>query len=251
MDGEPSSAQLIVMEVTAALSLASLFYLFQKHIGGSPLLKYEPRSRVPWRGAVAMLGMAMPLLGMFAFLAGIFAISAESPDAAVVEAVVEVEEKMSLEKQLIAGWANVAFVLVFVAGLIAVLVKILPAELRDFGLPTSWRQLLRDTGIGLLAALASLLPMFAIQLVLLNIWPPDEQHPLIEQLRENNTPAMMMMSFALAVIAAPLFEEFIFRGLFQGWLERCEDEAVGHTATLCLPLLPGLPLLPEVETNDE
>ena len=47
---------------------------------------------------------------------------------------------------------------------------------------------------------------------------------------------MMLLSFSLAVIAAPVFEEFAFRGLFQGWLERCEDEALdSNTYVAYLP----------------
>jgi membrane protease YdiL (CAAX protease family) len=34
-----------------------------------------------------------------------------------------------------------------------------------------------------------------------------------------------------AVLAAPLFEEFIFRVLLQGWLERVEDRRLGFLAT--------------------
>jgi len=42
---------------------------------------------------------------------------------------------------------------------------------------------------------------------------------------------MLLLGFAMAVIAAPLFEEFTFRGLLQGWLERHEDEILGFAAT--------------------
>jgi hypothetical protein len=52
------------------------------------------------------------------------------------------------------------------------------------------------------------------------------QHPLIETLTDpGGIDAMvMLLACASAVIVAPLCEEIAFRLLFQGWLEKWEDE---------------------------
>ena len=62
------------------------------------------------------------------------------------------------------------------------LVAFVRADSRDLGLPSTWLQLLRDVGLGALACLASLLPVFVIQFVLVVSSDSQTQHPLIEAL---------------------------------------------------------------------
>ena len=78
---------------------------------------------------------------------------------------------------------------------------------------------------------AALVPTYLIQLTLINAIDSDTKHPLVEQLQADPSPAMLVLGFAMAVIAAPLFEEFTFRLLLQGWLEKLEDEVIGYEAT--------------------
>ena len=48
-------------------------------------------------------------------------------------------------------------------------------------------------------------------------------HPLIKQMQSNGSLELLLVGIVTAVFAAPLFEEFVFRVLLQGWLERLED----------------------------
>ncbi|MCA9240107.1 MAG: CPBP family intramembrane metalloprotease, partial [Planctomycetales bacterium] len=44
---------------------------------------------------------------------------------------------------------------------------------------------------------------------------------------QHGTATVLLAAVLSAGVTAPVFEEFIFRVLFQGWLERTEDEALG------------------------
>ncbi len=218
MAEEAPNSVVVLMGTTSLLSLATLFYLFQKHIDGRPLLAYQPRRRVPWGAGVALLAIAMPLFGLVIFL-----ISLSSAPADV--------EPVSTESQLAAGWGNFAFMMLFVIGVGAWIAALFRADQYDFGLPSSLPEALHDVGIGCLATLASFVPIYVVQLTLIFALDIKTKHPLVEQVENDQSNSMMVLAVAMAVIAAPLFEEFTFRCLFQGWLEKCEDQATGFTAT--------------------
>ena len=101
----------------------------------------------------------------------------------------------------------------------------------DLGLPTDGKQLLSDMGLGSVACLASILPIFALQYLLTIALKPETEHPLIDELQLSHTPAMMLVGVVMVVFAAPLFEEFVFRVILQGWLEKWEDESIGFAGS--------------------
>jgi len=211
------------MAIVCVLSLAALFYLFQKHIAGRPLLEYQSRSRVPWGFRVVLLAMSMPLLAVLAYFLG--------GDQATTE-------EVPIENFLLVGSVDSIFKILFVFGIAAWLISFFRANTHDLGLPTSWKQLANDMGIGTIACIAALLPINFLQFSLVQIFDSKTLHPLVKQLQENHTPSILILSFVMAVIAAPLFEEFTFRGLLQGWLERREDEAIAFTDTERQPHAP-------------
>lgn len=216
MEAEASPAVDRLMMYAAALSLTALFYLFQKHISGQSLLKYVPRRRVPWGALTVVVAMMMPLMGVIGYF--------------LEPASTEATEHSSREL-LLNGWSSFAFMMCFVFGLAFTLKTTLAADNHDFGLPTSNGQFLRDILLGMFATLAALLPIYVIQMALVIALDTNTPHPIVEQLQEHQTSDMLVLSFVLAVIAAPIFEEFTFRCVFQGWLERCEDEEIDFVAT--------------------
>lgn len=89
-------------------------------------------------------------------------------------------------------------------------------SLRDLGWDA--RYLFQDVLLGL-KAFAMLVPIvYGLQFVLTQL--VDSKHPLIEMLKENPDPAFFAVAAFAAVIAAPITEEFFFRVVLQGWLER-------------------------------
>jgi len=148
---------------------------------------------------------------------------------------VDTAEDVSSQDFLISGLINTLFMLGFVAVVTFFLTTGYGASNEDLGLPVDKSQLVRDLGIGAIACLASLLPIYAVQIVLFMAFDPQIQHPLIEELVKNHTPAMLLVGFVTAVVAAPIYEEFTFRLLLQGWLERIEDEKLRYEPTARVP----------------
>jgi membrane protease YdiL (CAAX protease family) len=239
----------VVAVVTAAglASLATLFWLFQKHIDGRPLLAYEPRRPVPWN-FLAPLALLAPLLGLSlvrpmatdleqtadhaALAAGaVTGATAGAPAAAIAScamqsaAVEYVERRSEQAMQLWAIWAQVAGSLALAFACYTLLVLAFDASRHDLGLPGSWGELRRDVAIGATAFLAALVPIYAVQILLTMLLEPEHGHPLIEELAVNHSPRMMVAAAIAAVLAAPLFEETAFRLTFQGWLERVEEKS--------------------------
>ena len=82
--------------------------------------------------------------------------------------------------------------------------------------------LVRDVGLGVAGALAATPPVYAL-FFLLTRWFVSS-HPLVEMVNKEHGLVTFAMSVLSAVIVAPLFEEFVFRVVLQGWLEKVEDE---------------------------
>jgi membrane protease YdiL (CAAX protease family) len=201
----------VVTTVAALGSLATLLLLFQRHIGGRPLLEYEPRRPVPWNFLAPALMLAP---GVMALISSRFA-NDPSPTAPG-----EPLTSPHLWQQV---GAMLTLTLVF-QGMLAIGFR---ANWIDLGLPQSWRQFFRDVRIGTVTFLAALLPVYAIQFALIVILEPQEGHPLIEELQVRHSPQMMIAAMLTVVVAAPLSEETTFRVVLQGWLERVEDLVLG------------------------
>lgn len=91
------------------------------------------------------------------------------------------------------------------------------ASLRELGLqPARWAADIRSGAI----AFCMLAPIvYAIQGILVLFWP--SRHPLIQMIREDRSPLLVLFVGFAACVAAPIFEEFAFRMFFQGWLQNC------------------------------
>jgi membrane protease YdiL (CAAX protease family) len=193
------------MIALALASLATLAWLYRKLAAGQPLLAYAPRRPVPWSFAPVALALA-PALALIGISAGAGQ-AASGPIRAI-----------SPEQML-----SMALMHVFLALLCyALLAAAFRADALDLGLPQNSAELVRDLQSGMVAYLAVLLPVYAIQFALTAVLAPQEVHPIIEQLEMNYSPALMLAAAAGAVVGAPLFEETTFRLIFQGWLERHE-----------------------------
>jgi membrane protease YdiL (CAAX protease family) len=72
--------------------------------------------------------------------------------------------------------------------------------------------------LGLSAFVMLAPPVYAVQVLLVQFVP--SRHPLILLLKENPDPRFLMIIGLSAVAVAPLSEEFFFRLLLQGWLEK-------------------------------
>ena len=78
-----------------------------------------------------------------------------------------------------------------------------------------------DIRLGVVAFLALAPPVYALQICLVQRF--ESKHPLIELIRQNPQPHLIAVCIVSAVLVAPVIEEYLFRGLLQGWLERLAD----------------------------
>lgn len=236
MEENLSPASLAVMIGSCVASIGALLFLFQKHVSGVPLLGYEPRWRVPWGPGIAVVALLFPLMGL------VLAVTNSAPDSnlpVIVEEHTEVlvepvapSETSDAETFVINGLSTTVVMIAFVLVVSLFLKSTFDTDGHDLGLPRDAEQLFADMGIGIVACVAALLPIYVIQFLLTVLLEPETNHPLITELERSHTPAMILVGLLLAVVAAPLSEEFAFRLLLQGWLEKWEDERMGFTATL-------------------
>ena len=111
------------------------------------------------------------------------------------------------------------------------------ARLREFGLGfDGWR---RQAAVGVVATLIAAPPVNAIQFLATRIWA-YQRHPVQEMIFKEFSLRVAGIAIVTAVILAPMFEELLFRGLLQSWLETLfERRAIPSTSssTQRMPLL--------------
>jgi membrane protease YdiL (CAAX protease family) len=200
------------------------------HNEGS-VLPYEPRRPVPWDvigAAPALLLVAMAFVSAIISRAG----SSEIDLDAVLWGSV--------------GGAVLLLSLVLAAGLVIVFVA--GGSLKDLGLPQDAGQLCSDISLGALCWLAALLPVFLIQWVSTAFFGEESQNPVINQVKEHANWQVFVAAIISAVVVAPIFEEFVFRLLLQGWLERAEDDAASKLMSADEPSALSL-ALPEATSD--
>jgi membrane protease YdiL (CAAX protease family) len=230
MDPQLSPAALALVSASFVASLSTLLLLAQRYFTGRPILEYEPRRRVSWGMGVAILAMVIPAMGV------VFA-------ALPMESSEEVTDASFVFNAL----SNFAVMIAFVVAVGFFLHVVTHANVHDLGLPTSFRQFVDDVCLGIIGCAAALLPIYVIHFALHMLVDPQEDHPLIEELQQSPTTGMLFAGLLMVSVAAPLFEEFTFRLLLQGWLEKWEDEQIGYAGSQ--PHLPALPT--EIEESVE
>jgi membrane protease YdiL (CAAX protease family) len=200
--------QEIVQAWLGALSLALLVgsglvwaAVVRRLVAGKPPVEFERRYPAPWSGldvVVLALGIVFFEVVAAAFVGG----TAGEPSHGISAA--------SLAAQSAARLAWLVFALAY-------LVAARGAYLDDLGFDTS--RLRFDARLGGLAFLAALVPVFAVQWFFVFVLDMPSKHPLVVTVEGHPSVATMVLATFLAVVVAPLFEEFVFRVLLQGWLE--------------------------------
>jgi membrane protease YdiL (CAAX protease family) len=215
MPPEPNDPALNIFAVgTLLLSIAACMNVLHMRRKG-PVLPYEPRRPVPW-GAVGCVLVVLYLLNV-AYAALQEGAAGEAADSSQPLA----------PSTLVFGMMQQ---LLFVAGILVVIALFTKATLRDLGWPANMRQFVRDVSVGGAACLAALAPVHIAQAALMFALFPDTKsgHPLIKMVMDAPPdPWILLLSGVAAVVVAPISEEIAFRLLFQGWLERREDDRLG------------------------
>jgi membrane protease YdiL (CAAX protease family) len=207
--------QIVILAVFGAISLSIWWYVYRQSLLRQPVIAAESRSDVPWRGMhVAMafvIWLMLQLIGEFA-IRWRYSIPPNDPLPL---------DNVEIKILRVAAFSIVSIIS---ATLIGTYLKIdLKATLRDLG--WSGHNIGRDMMTGLIAFLAIVPVVLAINVVLQAIYrtitgEDPSVHPIIKDSQSNPSYQLMIWHAISAVIVAPLVEEFIFRGVLQGWLEK-------------------------------
>ncbi|TWT67594.1 CAAX amino terminal protease self- immunity [Posidoniimonas polymericola] len=211
----------VELTVVALIGAPIWAWLLWRKLRTGSFLPYTRRWPAPWGPIGAFLALGFLLL---AFLeAGV--------SSGPVDQLTQREPVTStqfMEMTVISSVLN----LLFVAAICIYFHRGRGASWEDLGLPTSGGVLLQDLGVGVLTAFASLLPIYLLQAALVFGVGIKSEHPTLLMLLQESNPLVLAVAWFGAGLVAPVFEEFVFRLLFQGWMERVEDEALGVAGKL-------------------
>lgn len=174
------------------------------------VLPYEPRDPVPWGG----IDLAV-VVGAIIFLQGL------SLGVAVKWSGVEMPNSwnnLDAQERFVVLTANVAANVLTLLAATLILFCQTAAGWRDLGVDP--RRAPYDLRCGVIAFAAAAPVVFGLQWLVTHFVP--YQHDLVTAIQEKNDAAMWAVAALSAVVVAPVFEEFFFRVLLQGWLEKIE-----------------------------
>ena len=170
------------------------------------LVPYERRLQVPWWGADVIVLVAAVL---FIETAAQLVVERSSTDA---------PRALSAASLVMHAVGR----LVWLAFAIAYLVSKTGAYADDLGFDA--RKLGYDVRLGAGAFLAAIVPVYGIQIVLTQVAKFKSEHPLVKVTSDHGSLGMLLLVTVLAAVIAPLVEEFMFRVVLQGWLEKKQVE---------------------------
>ncbi|HTQ38288.1 MAG TPA: CPBP family intramembrane glutamic endopeptidase [Pirellulales bacterium] len=194
-----------------AMGLPVWLWLVWRWRNDGVLLPYEPRSPVPWQGVDLLL-----VLALF-FLAEVFCLSLGFRIAGLKPAIDG--QPQTAAEQLVAITGDGAARLVALCLALVVLTRRAHATAANLGFQPT--KIVFDLTCGAIAFAAIAPVVYAVQIVS-EAFITQYHHPLIKAVQQHPDPVTWIMVTLSAVIVAPVTEEFFFRGLLQGWLEKIE-----------------------------
>ncbi len=201
-----SVAIVLVLSASAAL----WFRLARRWRQGHAVLPYLARRPVPWG--------VLDLLVVIMLLSLLEALSIQASGVNLQAGL----DALSVDQQARLITLNGLLRLVTIAGAVALLVYRWRATPSDLGLPTTRSQALDDLRLGSLGTLLALLPVFLLNWVLTQV--TAYEHAILDVFDNTESWWHLLAMTVVAGIVAPVFEEFAFRLLLQGWLEKLEFE---------------------------
>jgi membrane protease YdiL (CAAX protease family) len=172
-----------------------------------PLVRFEPRIPVPWNGMdLAVLLVTIVYAEMVA--AGISTHYGGAPRGEL--------SAVGLGAAAVARLAWVAFAAMY-------LTLMRGAFLDDLGLRSD--KIKNDVQLGILGFLAAVLPVYGLQLLLTRLLEIPSEHPIVTFAAHEPHVLSLILAGVVAAIVAPVGEEFLFRVVLQGWLEKKKAQA--------------------------
>ncbi len=236
---EPAAwMSLLPIGFLAAVACYGWATVMRRRRAGLEILPETPHRLVPWDGGLTLLSaflyLGLSQIGTGLLMALVFKLSdpQRSLPAADAQAMTDPQWMIAMfQAHGITSYASVCAVA-------ALLVGVSRAHLDDFGLALAdWRRYLK---IGLVGFAVIVPPVVVLQGLLNAIWM-ESQHPIIIAYRASGDSRLLLWCTVAAVFTAPFVEEFFFRGVLQGWLERViakrsEAEAMEAAEDVVAPL---------------
>ena len=214
-----ATSNAIIAAVLLLGCIAAWWTLLRRRQNGEPLLPFESRRLVPWDASI--LG---PVVLLFIFVRA----AAMQGATHVVQGNDALRVAMDLSPDPQSWWSLPGYAaLMFQAAAGSQVVTALATALllvvyyradRD-DLGFSWRRLGGDVRLGVVGFFAAAVPAVFIQ-ALMQTLVAKSQHPIVLAFGPGVETATIVWAAIAAVVVAPIAEEFLFRGVLQGWLER-------------------------------
>lgn len=204
--------------------------------GRSPLLPLQRQWRGDWTGFEVLLTFAIVILAPGLCFSILLSLDFYSRFY---------HETPSTEQQQL--WAVFLACPIIVAAVITALHLGSGTRPADLGL--SPVRIVPNTCLGYLGFLLLSPVVWAINVLAVQFMAP-RGHPF-ERMLENALPAEWALVFFEAMLAAPIYEELVFRGVLQGWLKRAprRGHVVLASAAVLLPHLGWIPYLSDETGN--
>lgn len=213
------SAILYVINALLLLALVASGWLWlgpiRKRLSGHiPVVEPQDRPAAPWSISEFFLCFGLWLLCSASLAVTVNKHWGTGEEPRNIEEGVSATTNLSPEGLIAMAWGNTLVSLLMIACLVTYLGLHHRGALIAFGLWPSRD----DIRLGLRASLAFIPPVLLLATVL--GWLVKYEHPVFDTLADHRSWQMFVAAFFGTAFAAPLFEEFMFRGLFQGGLEK-------------------------------
>ena len=211
-------------------------YLLVMRLARVPILPREPRRAVPWGLVDLLLGFVL-LVGLSGVGIKLFPPEAKPkiPAPAETPAVEPVQKVRKLDQLSLADARNLISLDSGVKLIVAVLlVAAIGIRLRPSAADWGWTlaHWQRDVALGVGTFLVTFARLIGLQAALVFGLGWKYEHPMIDLVTRTKDPLLFGLSAVAAAVIAPLFEEFVFRGLLQGWLEKVFSGRAGAKTIL-------------------
>ncbi|UUO09093.1 CPBP family intramembrane metalloprotease [Blastopirellula sp. J2-11] len=203
-------AVLCLMALLLVICISGWSWSLRQLLRGEPILRQETGEPISW-GLIDIVATIVIALMLMAGFQGI-AMAVTGAKLPIKEDSLDAVQQAAM---ILAFSGAELLSLLAVSGLIVV---------RGYGLQLfghRGEKFFADLLLGIAAFGMLVVPTLILQAILAYLKPYE--HPLIDMLIKDKSVPMAVASVAAAVVAAPLFEEFFFRGLFQGWLQDTVD----------------------------
>jgi membrane protease YdiL (CAAX protease family) len=195
----------IVFSSIAVVASAAMAFVLARRVGrGLEPVAWRPHPAVSWEG-----NDVAAIVGLYLLLA--FAASALLPRGASLREllVVDITSKLAV--------VALGIVLLVSRGADRRMLGFTAVRADDFGLALGGLALVVAPLLGLAGLLDRIVPY---------------EHPVVDFLREHRDPFAIGLVVLSAVVVAPVAEEFFFRRVLQGWLERRLEHQAGSAVVV-------------------